>query len=245
MMVETDLIVCTDENKNQPVMQGQGFFRLDDINALFSEELCAYTDSLEKLVFRVARKPKNLLSHLQRIYYCFNKGLQEQLFAAIVDFLVVLDRRGQAISWRVLSGAKSHLTDGQFLLIKDYLKNAQAEPMLLQGNEYSIFTRGMIGTNAMVSYVVGETLSEHDPLDIARDHIEYSQLEEAKRVLENAILKQPTRIELQHELLALYQSTRDSEGFNNMSSELKRMGFDIISEWGELDNLFKGQASNG
>ncbi|MDD2723064.1 MAG: hypothetical protein PHH59_03450 [Methylovulum sp.] len=244
MTVDTDLIVCKNEKKNSPV-QGIGFFSLQDANMLWSPERLNYSDFLEKLVFRIARKPNALMPHLQRIYFCFHKNLNEQLFAAIVDFLVILNKRGLAISWRVLIGAKSILNAYQFKMIKDYLKDEHARFSLLTGNQYSIFTKGLIGVNNMISYIDKPEKLDYDPLEIARDHIEYSQLEEAKHVLENAILKQPKRFELQHELLALYQSTRDPEGFNKMLNELKQSGFDIIDEWNQLNYLFKGQNSDG
>jgi len=244
MIVDTDMIVCKNEKKNKP-LKDIGLFSLQNANLLWSPERLNYSDFLEKLIFRIARKPNSLITHLQRIYFCFHKKLDDQLFAAIVDFLVILNKRGLAISWRVLMGAKSNLDSHQFKLIKDYLKDEQASSGLLQGNQYSIFTKGMIGLNNMISYIDKPEKSDYDPLEIARDHIEYSQLQEAKHVLENAILKQPKRFELQLELLALYQSTRDQEGFNQMQDKLKQSGFDIIDEWNQLNYLFKGQNSDG
>lgn len=244
MTVNTDFIFCKDENKNKP-LQGVNFFCLEEANMLWSPELLNYADFLEKLVFRIARKPKMLISHLQRIYFCFHKDLNEQLFAAIVDFLVILNRRGQAISWRVLVGAKSRLNAEQFKAIKDFLKDEHANANLIAGNQYSIFTKGILSKNIMINYMDKPDVLDYDPLEIARDHIEYSQLEEAKRVLEKAILKQPTRFELHHELLALYQSTRDPDGFYKMFDELKQSGSEIIDEWNQLNHLFKGRNSNG
>ncbi|MDD5271371.1 MAG: hypothetical protein PHU14_01505 [Methylovulum sp.] len=244
MAVDPDLIVCHNEDKNQP-LQGVPFFCLQNANTLYSPELLGYADFLQKVVFRIARRPKNLIAHIQRIYLCFQKDLNEQLFAAIVDFLVILNKRGSAISWRILVGTKSRLSPAQFTLIKDYLKDEFADPLLLKGNQYSICSRGITGVSELVRHIDTQGQPEHDPLDIALDHIEYSQLEEAKQVLEKAVLKQPKRMELQHELLALYRSTRDPEGFNNMLSELKRLELDIIDEWNQLNNFFEGQNGNG
>ena len=244
MSIGADVIVCHNDNKNKP-LQGIRFFSLQEANILWSPELLDYSDFLEKLVFRIARKPKDLISHLQRIYFCFHKDLNEQLFAAIVDLMVILNKRGQAISWRVLIGVKSHLNSDQFQELKDYLKDEYSRPHLLKGNQYSIFSKGILGMSVMINYVDKLNKFDYDPLEIALDHIEYSQLEEAKYVLEKAILQQPTRLELHHELLALYQSTRDPEGFTKMFDELKQSGFDIIDEWNQLNNLFKGLSKDG
>jgi hypothetical protein len=244
MTVGAEVIVCNNENKNMP-LQDIKFFSLRESNLLWSPEFLDYNDILEKLVFRVARKPKDLMSHLQRIYYCFYKDLNDQLFAAIVDLMVVLNKRGQSISWRVLIGAKSHLDVEQFKQLKDYLKDEHSRAILLKGNQYSIFSKGILGMNIMINYLDNTNKFDHDPLEIALDHIEYSQLEEAKHVLEKAIMQQPTRLELHYELLALYQSTRDPEGFTKMFDELKQSSFDIIDEWNQLNNLFKGLNGNG
>ena len=245
MASNTDLIVSKDESKNVQ-LEGRNFFAFQDNNALWSSEFLQYSDFLEKLVFRITRNPKSLTTHLQRIYFCFHKDLNEQLFAAIIDFLIVLNRRGLQISWRMLSGIKSHLSPEHFKVVKDFLNDQHANINHLQGNQYSVLTRGKLGTEDMISYIADTNAEvDFDPLEIARDHIEYSQLEEAKRVLENAIFKQPTRVDLQRELLALFRSTRDNDGFAKMLAELKRSGLDIIDEWNELNNLFKGRNNNG
>lgn len=241
----TNLIICTDETDVQPVEQAR-FFSLQEANFLWSPEALVYTDFLDKLVFNIARRPRRLITHLQRIYYCFHTNLNEQLFAAIVDFLIVLNKRGQAISWRVLIGAKSQLSSDQFQLLKGYLKGDYGDINLLPGNQYSIFSKGLLGLNKMVQQIEQQREeSGYDPLELARDHIEYSQLEEAKQVLEKAVLEQPARSELHHELLALYQSTRDSTGFNQMLTELTQSGFTITDEWMQLNDYFKGRNNDG
>jgi len=245
MSIDNNLIIRASENITELPITQPCFFSLQDIDLLWNPEVLVYTDFLEKLVFRIARKPKHLISHVQRIYYCFHTNLNEQLFAAIADFLFVLNKRGQAISWRILIGAKSRLNTDQFDVLKNYLKDEYADVNLLSGNRYSIFTRGLLGVNDMVKPFKKPDQPVYDPLELARDHIEYSQLEEAKQVLEEAILEQPTRLDIHHELLVLYQSTRDSAGFNQMLSELTQLGVDMIDEWAQLDNYFKGRNSDG
>ncbi|MDP2902026.1 MAG: hypothetical protein Q8N96_02815 [Methylovulum sp.] len=242
MIVDKHLIIRTKENITELQAVHARFFSFQDINQyLWSSEALVYTDFLEKLVFRIARKPKDLISHIQRIYYCFHTNLNEQLFAAIVDLLVVLDKRGQAISWRVLMGAKTRLSAEQFDALKKHLKDGHADANLLLGNQYSILTRGLLGVNNMVQPIKKQGQIVYDALELARDYIEYSQLDEAKQVLENAIFEQPTRLDIHHELLALYQSMRDSAGFNQMLEQLTQSGIDLIDEWAQLNNYFKGQ----
>lgn len=244
MNIDTDLITCNHENELGSFAQ-PGFFSFQDKHTLWSTETMAYSNFLEQLVFQITRKPKSLIAHVQRIYHCFHADLNEQLFAAIVDFLITLNKKGQAISWRIIMGTKSRLTSDQFNQLKNYLKDNNADINLLAGNQYSVFSRGFLGDNKMIDQIERQDKAAYDPLEIARDHIEYSQLKQAKQVLEKAILEQPTRRDLHYELLALYRSTRDSTGFNMMLAELIQSGVDIIDEWNQLNIYFKGLNGNG
>lgn len=239
------LIVRASENVTKSFVMENGFFSFPEQGLLWAPDALEYPSFLEKLVFHIARKPKRLITHLQRIYYCFHANLNEPLFAAIVDFLIVLNKCGLALSWRILFGAKSKLTVDQFRLLKSYLKDEQADVNSLPGNRFSIFTRGLLGGKEMVRHFKKEVEYTHDPLELARDYIEYSQLEEAKQLLELAILEQPARLEIHQELLALYRSTRDTAGFKHMLAELTQLGVDITDDWNQLGSYLKGLNRNG
>ena len=243
MNINNHLISCDDDNASMSSKE-MVFFSLQKTGSLWLSEILLCDNFLEKLVFRISRNPKCLITHIQRIYYCFQAHLNEQLFAALVDFLIILNKRGQNISWRMLMGAKSHLSPDQSKALKDYLKDDNANISLLSGNQYTIFTKGLLGLDQIIQKVKTDDEYAHDPLDIARDYIEYSQLEEAEQVLEKAILEQPTRLALHHELLALYQSTRNLTGFNQMLAELTLAGVAMTDEWKQLNNYFKEQAEN-
>lgn len=238
------MITCDNENKTESPELVR-FFSLRDTRRLWNVETLAYTDFLEKLVFRIARKPNSLITHIQRIYYAFHTDANAQLFAAIVDFLVILNRRGAAISWRIVMGAKSRLNADQFKILKNYLKDEQADANTLSGNQYSILTRGMLGFSDMVQQLETKEEAAYDPLELARDYIEYSQLAEAKQVLEKAIMEPSARLDVHYELLALYQSTRDSTGFRQMLATLIQSAVAIPEEWKQLNTYFEGQNTNG
>lgn len=234
------LITCDDDSD---IMSSKEmvFFSLQDTHSLWSTEALLCNDFLENLVFQISRKPKHLIAHVQRIYYCFQMQLDDQLFAALVDFLVVLNKQGTEISWRMLTGAKSRLSPQQFDEINGFLSHPDADINQLSGNQYSIFTKGLAGVSVLIDHANDAVEDEHDPLMLARDHIEYSQLDEAKQVLERAILEQPDRLDLHHELLTIYKSMRDSSGFYQMLTELIQSGVSVPDEWDELMSYFEGQ----
>jgi len=238
-----NLIAKVEENEGAIARPFQVLFKLD--GRLFAS--IAYQEDsvlLEKLVFNIARKPRHLLSHVQRIVICYENSWSAPLLAALIDFLIVLNGRGKAIAQRLLFGTKSRLTEGDLRLLKNFLADGAAA-MRSNALHYSIFSRGLEGAGHLVEHARHAQAPDYDPLDLARDHIEYSQLDDAKRVLEQAVSEDPNRVELQEELLGLYWSTRDHDGFMAMFYLMHQAGYGMIEGWDRLYNLFKGQEQNG
>lgn len=236
-MNDRNLLVICDEGstldfeKNddyEPVflLQNNKHFCINETN----EEVLKY------LVFSIRRKPKNLLTHLQRIMMCYQRNNEAQLYASLVDFFMVLQDSGLAIKKRVLAGARNQLSSSSVQSLLSSLNNKG----LLQGNSYSVLTPGIESSDALVSpaAVVDAVESNHDPLVIAHDYIEYSQLEEARIVLEEAILSTPERAELHKELLELYQATRNVDAFNSMLLALSKINHPMEAQWSELNAYF-------
>ncbi|MDO9238737.1 MAG: hypothetical protein Q7U30_01885, partial [Methylicorpusculum sp.] len=84
-----------------------------------------------------------------------------------------------------------------------------------------------------------------DPLLLARDCIEYSQLDEAQKLLETAIVEYPGRLELHQELTALYRSTRNLDRFNEMNSKLIASDITLPECWQQLEVYFKELNAHG
>jgi hypothetical protein len=245
MDIHTYLVTCDDTSTSE-LLKSVDFFALQHDSDLWDSEVLSYAGFLENLVFQIARKPKCLTRHVQRVYYCFHSNLSEQLFAGIVDLLIVLNKKGLAVSLRLIMGAKSRLDSDQVEKLLHYLDDNDAN--LLAGNRYSIFSKGLLGNryNEMIRYVeLDVSEPEYDPLAMARDYIEYSQLDEAQAVLEKAVLDYPYRLDFQQELVEFYQSTRDSDGFYSLFSKLIQSGVAMCDEWDKLNNYFKGQNNNG
>lgn len=238
-----NLIVSNDESTANHLPRFRVFY-VTDKDFLQSAGHLDDKELLEKLVFNIARKPRHLLTHVQRIYHCFEKSWSEQLFAAVTDLLIVLNGRGRAISKRVVFGTMSRLSEEEFLVFKELLEGKTKASQLL-GNQYSIFSKGLNGVNNLIQQSEQNAKPDYDPLELAWDHIEYSQLEQAKHVLEEAIIADPLRAELQLELLSLYRSTRDFKGFSQMLNQLQQSGVNMVNEWAGLNDYFKGQENNG
>ncbi|WP_340124360.1 hypothetical protein [Methylobacter svalbardensis] len=235
MTIYNQLITCNDNNSNEPTEFNK--FLLSDSKAFTFTDNKLPDNFLENLVFLVTRKPKRLIAHIQRIYHCYQINSQEQLFAALIDLLVVLNRRGLAISRRMIIGTKSKLSGEQYKILHDFMAE-DFDVALLAGNQYSVFTKGLIGTGNLVQQLETSNKQTYDPLVLAHDYIEYSQLDEAKDILERAIINQPQRLELHQCLLELYKSTRDTSGFITMFNIVSGLDVAMPSDWGTLQAFF-------
>ena len=210
-------------------------FNVNEIAWLTDEQA---NDSLyQQIICKVLRKPSQLISHLQRIYFTYHHGMADQLYAALVDLLWILDGKGVALSQRMVSATRFILSKQQSKILANYLK--EYDVSVLVGNQFSVFTTGIVGArNVLTEQNKLET--EHDPLLMARDYIEYSQLDQAMNTLENAILETPERQVLQFELLELYKVTKCHQAYMKMNDKLKKQQLIMSVEWQDAAEYFAG-----
>jgi hypothetical protein len=193
----------------------------------------------EQIVFKVIGRPKRLILHMQRIYFTHHHGMKEQLYAALVDFLWVLDGKGKKLGHRMIYATQSLLSEQQFEVLKKYLTTQNNQ--LFIGNKFSLFSSGMIGSGILLTEKkISET--HYDVIDIARDYIEFSQLDAAKETLEIAVLEMPQRQDLQIELLELYKVTKDFQAFMDINNKLEEKGITFLAEWLEFSVSAAGKA---
>ncbi len=234
--MNTSLITRNDHAGSEPM--ATGFLAIKDVAGFYEWHDWSAEEGLEMLVFRVSRKPKYLLAHVERIYYCFKHALNEQLFGALVDLLIVLNRDGTALGRRMITGSKARLTKNQYQALIGHLDNLNSNADLLPQTRYSLFAKGLQSTAAMVQLPDAIETQDHDPLELARDYVEFSQLDSAIHVLEQGISADPGRIELHEELLSLYRSTHNKAGFNRTYEAFSRKDMSLPAEWKQLHDFF-------
>lgn len=231
------MITLAGQNDNN-AEKASGFFLDKNAAGFYEWHDWSAEKGLERLVFRVARTPKYLQGHLERIYYCFQQQLNEQLFGALIDLLVVLNREGSDLCWRMMTGSKSKLKDEQFEALTQFMENNQLIPVLFLSNRYSVFTKGIFSMNPLLKMADQKGDKEIDPLKIARDFIETSQLDDAMAILEQAIMEQPERQELHAELLPLYRITSNKTRFHKIYEELSSRKLLLPPEWEQQNSVF-------
>ncbi len=225
------LVICDETTQQYQV--NEPVFLVQNNSQLHFED--ASTASLQFLVFFIRRKPKDLMAHMQRIMLCYEHQEEVLLYAALADFFVALKDAGIAIKKRVLSGVSNKLS-------ADSRQNLQVginDYRLVKGNPYSVLTSGVMNDLAMVIQSDGaHTGLVHDPLQIARDFIEYSQLEQAQKVLEEAVLSTPERADIHNDLLELYRLTNNNDGFDKLYLALDEIHHPMKDQWNDLKAYF-------
>jgi hypothetical protein len=189
-------------------------------------------DAIEYLTHRVTRDPSDLRSHVQRINLYTHSGDPEQLYGAILDLFIALTNKGYSIRKRMLLQARFHLNPHHFDALNQRLETGIDKHDIMPISRFSVLSNGFIGSNKFVEYHAEENIEESiDPVIQARDYLEYGQIDEARLVLETAILKEPWRKDIHTELLDIYWVTRDSENCHTMYQLLSKEFIPDHSAW--------------
>lgn len=193
---------------------------------------------LSALSCKVIRKPRDLLAHWHRIYFCYKQALSEPLYAALLDLLIILNNKGKLFSQRMIHGSRSQLDSTQL----SALRQTSLSLLTVIGNRYSLFTTGLIGKSELLVMTQIEQ-EQHDYLALAEDFIEYSQIEEAMKILELGLTSNPARQDLQALLLEIYQMTHNSERFKTQYQSIRVAGVPLIDAWQLLADSFEAKTS--
>ncbi len=198
---------------------------------------------IKYLDYAVLRNPKDLRCHIQRISSHQANAHFEGLYGAMIDLFIVLGSNGSAIKERMLKHAGSLLNDDQRKTLRGYSESseaARAEFNWLPLCQASLFSNGLIGNRQLVE--VGDCLESNvrckDPLEEARECIEYSQVEQARRILEKAVLHNPSQADLSIELLDIYKSTQNVHGLRDLIEQFRKAGHKVPEVWLDFSDSY-------
>jgi hypothetical protein len=176
----------------------------------------------------------NLRCHVQRVYAHIKRHDPEAVYGALLDLFIILNERGRPLRKRMLETCSRHIGEDRYAFLARHLDSGIKETDAVLPARTSLLTKGISGINQLVVKQDTNQRSYLDPLTEALDYIEYGQLEEAKRVLEATILKQPHRMELHQELLDLYRYTNDKDSLTAMIRRLDGQSNPATDAWQDL-----------
>lgn len=188
-------------------------FRVDDLRALRPARASDAPELVDYLEQRIAAEPSHLLHHIRRIALEYQLDRPESLYGALIDLFLVLGADGRALRRRMTEGTRGRLVPEHYARLSRWLQGPTLSAETAPPLRSSLFGLGMGETLHLVETRETSDPDARDPLVEARECIEYSQIDEARRILESALGAQPERADLQWELLDLYRAQRDASDF--------------------------------
>lgn len=203
---------------------GELAFMVDSTTQINLRDIDTSQSIADQLAQAVSADANNLFTHTRRIFFHFQQGHGDGLYSALTDLFLVLGKRGLPIRSRLLQGARLYLADQHYQALRAYLCQGR-EPTEEELPEAagSVLTHGVEGRCKLITRVEPSDRELRDPLLEAREYIEFSQIEQARDLLEKCVLEQPDREDLQQELLSVYGASRDRARYLAMRAKLEQI----------------------
>ncbi len=190
---------------------------------------------LQTLDYKKTAHPHCLSAHINKIFFCYHHVSDDALYQALYDLLVVLAGRGDDLVRRLLTGCRNRLEQNQTQYLWTFFQRCKSAANV---SSQPLTELGIIGSMNFIELINQPEQSAHDPLQLANDCIEFSQLDQAMTVLEAALEVNPERQDLQTLLAELYQRTDNRERYLNFNQMLTRRHIKPGAAWRALANIF-------
>jgi len=187
------------------------------------------------LSFQIARQSQDLLSHVRLLINIQNNSVlfsSDILFQALLSFFWSLNGYGAALKKNMLLATQNELKPEQLAILEVIFNCDKSDfNQKIAINHFDVPSDFNSPVTSLMTRHEADSVAR-DPLIEAQEHIEYSQLDEAKLLLEQAIIKYPQRHDLHQELMGLYQSCRDSDQVINFVDVLSTHGItELCEQW--------------
>ncbi len=200
----------------------------------------------EHLGHRVSRAPHDLKVHLHRIIASHYSRQLESLYGALLDLFIVLDKKGFLLRQRLFNKFAASLPDDQSTALKQALMLGAGKLKSLPHSDRSRFSKGVVGSINLVIKTGEPSEHQFSVLDEARDLIDSGLIDDARMILEQAIIQQPDDQHTSRELLELYRYTKNTDAFAAIYAQLNDLPLALADEWDALaDILLEKEGADG
>lgn len=206
-------------------------FQIPSIYGLDMDHSCDDPRVAEFLDFMVLRNPRDLGNHVRRISLNIHARDSAGVYAALIDFFVVLGGRGLEIKRRMLGLSRTLLSGHEFEQLRELVESGSEPPGSLKASA-NVLNNGVDEERKLISVEETSASAEpEDPLKTAREYIEYSQVDQARDFLQATILQKGSGTGLFETLLEIYQSTGEHEEFGQFTRDLREHRIPIPEFW--------------
>ncbi len=208
----------------------------------------AQLDSTEwatHLAYISAQEPGNLLNHVRRIYLHLACKQTHELFGAMLDLHLVLGDKGAQLRHRLLGMTGKLLSREMQAFFITHQQSGVLPQQPLPASRYSVLGNFFTGGLRLVTPQKSEDQPsgrEIDPLELAREELNYGDISVAQQILEEALLRAPKRLGLHYGLLEIYKHTQSLEDLLAMQD---RLGDDIAIARTAWNQMIKALEAKG
>jgi len=187
---------------------------------------------------QVRHSPSQLQYHLCRIYFAFVQRKQESLYASLLDLFWALGKAGSNLKKRMLKGSQPLLAESQYQALASCLKN-EISHRQLPFSPLSVLHDGVTGSLRLIeAEPVNAKRDEIDPVLAAGLCLEAGQTDQAREILEEVLWQEPDRLDVQKDLLEIYEATKDLEHFEMSYQRLQSKTNALLQDWETLADRF-------
>jgi hypothetical protein len=192
------------------------------------------TEAKHFLAHAIARHPTDLKSHVQRIVL-HAESHDPAILGAICDLFLVLGDKGQPLRRRMLSLARPLLSGIDYHALLRLLEEVDSDHGFLDNlTTGAVLSHGITGVTRLIIKQTQQRDVLEDPLENARQQLEYGQTELAQETLEHALKDNPGRLALHLALLEIYRHTRNRQQIEQTWQALQGQENPAQAEWQRL-----------
>ena len=140
-MLQSCSLFETDSEISPASIESDHKFTVEEI--LWITDQKKNSDLYTQIIFKILRNPKHLISHIQRIYFTYNMSMNDPLYAALVDLLLVLEGSGKQLSTRMVTHTRSLLSEQQYETLIGSLETQNTSQLI--ENKFTVLTQGLVG----------------------------------------------------------------------------------------------------
>ncbi len=195
-----------------PIEGRETYFAIDSDKSVRLPGKMADFRSSDYLAHCLARRPLDLIRHVQRINLHSDRADPERLFAALVDLFIALGDRGEPLRRRMLDGARRQLGQERLQLLDQSLPTGLTANHRLGDIPGSVLGRPVDGVLDVVVRSARRSVTR-SVLEEARALVDEGHIGEAQSLLEATLADTPHEAGLAEELLLIYRATRNRQGY--------------------------------
>ncbi len=200
---------------------------------------------LSHLEQRIARNPRDLLSHVRRLYLANALEDADAVAGALADLFLVLGEEGQQLRHRMLRLAESRLVPEQLAFFESHLERGLDGSEPTPATPRSRLSKRLLGTTKIVTREETDASVSQNPVQLARDSIANGHHDVAQAVLEGALESDPGNRQVSEALLALYSNLDLRDSF--MSTYTSMLGRELAARalWDRLAGNYGRSETTG